>query len=347
MESADITYFFQNFCKTNVIAFNNGKQHVVRQDCRFLDELGRALPNGFQMSSYTQIMTQDIEWTSPMNHQYAINGLTNYFSGAYEIFKIIKHVLTSGQFITQEHHDTMIALTKGSLANQTIYTFLINGQLAAIYAEWKANKTYCKDGSMIHNKIAELYANNIPLNFPNIQQISNNETMLEPTNSWRTLIKGTIVSDDFQIHMKIWKFLNDYMVMIRGYATATKIEPLPVKEKKKKKKPETETLVDEKEKEKSTETKSVSVEEKKKKKTIPVALKRKVWAKWMGEDIGKAKCLRCKLTDITQLNFHCGHIIAEAAGGELKVDNLKPICQSCNSSMGTINMDEFITKYGF
>ena len=78
-----------------------------------------------------------------------------------------------------------------------------------------------------------------------------------------------------------------------------------------------------------------------------MALKRKVWAKWMGEDMGKAKCLCCKLTDITQLNFHCGHIIAEAMGGELKVDNLKPICQSCNSSMGMTNMDEFISKYGF
>ena len=86
---------------------------------------------------------------------------------------------------------------------------------------------------------------------------------------------------------------------------------------------------------------------KKKKKPIPVALKRKVWSKWVGEDIGKAKCMCCQLTDITQLSFHCGHIIAEAMGGELKADNLKPICQSCNSSMGTTNMNEFIQKYGF
>jgi len=92
---------------------------------------------------------------------------------------------------------------------------------------------------------------------------------------------------------------------------------------------------------------NTTVTEKKKKKTIPVALKRKVWNKWVGEDTGKAKCMCCHLTDITQLSFHCGHIIAEAMGGELKVDNLKPICQSCNSSMGTTNMNEFIQKYGF
>lgn len=84
-----------------------------------------------------------------------------------------------------------------------------------------------------------------------------------------------------------------------------------------------------------------------KKKSIPIALKRKIWAKWIGEDVGKTKCICCKLTDITQLNFSCGHVISEFNGGELKVDNLKPICSSCNSSMGTTNMDEYMNKYGF
>ena len=46
------------------------------------------------------------------------------------------------------------------------------------------------------------------------------------------------------------------------------------------------------------------------------------------------------------MSFHCGHIISEANGGEIKLDNLRPICHSCNSSMGTVNMDEFIIKYG-
>ena len=46
------------------------------------------------------------------------------------------------------------------------------------------------------------------------------------------------------------------------------------------------------------------------------------------------------------LNFSCGHVIAEANGGELKLNNLKPICMSCNSSMGTQNMDSYIQKYG-
>jgi hypothetical protein len=83
------------------------------------------------------------------------------------------------------------------------------------------------------------------------------------------------------------------------------------------------------------------------KKSIPATLKRKVWNKYIGEDIGKSTCLCCKLSTITQLSFNCGHIIAESKGGELKMDNLKPICQSCNSSMGTMNMDEYMLKLGF
>jgi 5-methylcytosine-specific restriction endonuclease McrA len=83
------------------------------------------------------------------------------------------------------------------------------------------------------------------------------------------------------------------------------------------------------------------------KKRIPAALKGKLWNKWIGEDIGKSKCICCKLTDITMLNFSCGHILAESNGGELKMDNLKPICKSCNSSMGIMDMNEYIVKFGF
>ena len=81
---------------------------------------------------------------------------------------------------------------------------------------------------------------------------------------------------------------------------------------------------------------------KKKKKPIPATIKRLVWNTHIGEEKGKSKCLCCKITDITQLSFNCGHIVAESNGGELKVSNLMPICQNCNSSMGTKNMNEFM-----
>jgi len=81
---------------------------------------------------------------------------------------------------------------------------------------------------------------------------------------------------------------------------------------------------------------------KKKKKAIPATIKRLVWNTNIGEMIGKSKCLCCNSTDITQMSFNCGHIVAEANGGDTIVSNLKPICQNCNSSMGTKNMDEFM-----
>jgi 5-methylcytosine-specific restriction endonuclease McrA len=81
---------------------------------------------------------------------------------------------------------------------------------------------------------------------------------------------------------------------------------------------------------------------KNKKKAISATIKRLVWNTNIGEDIGKSKCLCCKATDITQMSFNCGHIVAEANGGETIVSNLKPICQNCNSSMATKNMDEFM-----
>jgi hypothetical protein len=40
------------------------------------------------------------------------------------------------------------------------------------------------------------------------------------------------------------------------------------------------------------------------------------------------------LTTISQLNFHCGHIVAEINGGSTKLDNIIPICQYCNLSIG-------------
>ena len=70
-------------------------------------------------------------------------------------------------------------------------------------------------------------------------------------------------------------------------------------------------------------------DKKKKKKPISATVKKLVWNINIGEEIGKSKCMCCNSTDITQISFNCGHIIAEANGGETIVSNLKPICQNC------------------
>ena len=94
-----------------------------------------------------------------------------------------------------------------------------------------------------------------------------------------------------------------------------------------------------------TTTKTTKHTTKNRKKSIPSTVKRLVWNKYIGENIGKYKCYCCKLTDITQLSFHCGHVISEKNGGKIDIDNLRPICQNCNSSMGITNMNDFISEY--
>jgi 5-methylcytosine-specific restriction endonuclease McrA len=77
-------------------------------------------------------------------------------------------------------------------------------------------------------------------------------------------------------------------------------------------------------------------------KTIPQSLKTAVWDRWIGMGEGQTVCCVCKVITIYQSVFHCGHIVAKSRGGLNIVENLRPICQSCNSSMGNQNMDDFI-----
>ena len=84
---------------------------------------------------------------------------------------------------------------------------------------------------------------------------------------------------------------------------------------------------------------------KKGKEKIPVAVRKIVWNTYIGKDNVKGKCLCCNGEDITSTNFECGHVKSEKNGGEVSIDNLRPICSSCNKSMGTNDMDEFMTRY--
>lgn len=81
------------------------------------------------------------------------------------------------------------------------------------------------------------------------------------------------------------------------------------------------------------------------KKTIPKALRASVWHAYIGQEIGMTKCPCCETSDITPFNFECGHIMAETKGGSTTIDNLRPICGTCNRSMGTMEMNEFIQTY--
>jgi hypothetical protein len=50
---------------------------------------------------------------------------------------------------------------------------------------------------------------------------------------------------------------------------------------------------------------------------------------------------------ITIREFHVGHVTSEANGGNMNIDNLRPICATCNNSMGTMDMKEYVQKWGY
>jgi 5-methylcytosine-specific restriction endonuclease McrA len=83
------------------------------------------------------------------------------------------------------------------------------------------------------------------------------------------------------------------------------------------------------------------------KERIPPTVKNSVWNKFVGPDVKRGECFSCGIEPITTANFQCGHIQSEAHGGKVTIENLRPICNLCNSSMGSENMVDFINKYGF
>ncbi len=94
-----------------------------------------------------------------------------------------------------------------------------------------------------------------------------------------------------------------------------------------------------------TEVASAHAPAKEKRKSIPKIIKDQVWDHYVGKEKGNILCFCCKKKEIRQSSFHAGHVIAVAKGGSTTVDNLRPICRSCNQSMGTMDMNSFIETY--
>ena len=288
--------------------------------------------------------------------------LINWFCNNYEIFKVIASIFNDNYtFISTNEHK--ILLNTHPLFGIATYIYTLNNILYNIYDIWKLDYEYYitnnNDNLKIIHKIDFLkFKFNITNSYLLMTDIFyniNKEQLLK--NNLQQFYEGN--EDNYEYFFELYNYLMEYINSIVKKESCKKIirilEKINHKEYCKKiikilrekyicKK---ELLKKESPKKFTPIKKDTPIKEKYKKKPIPPPLKRNAWHKYIGEDIGKAKCLCCKLADITQMSFHCGHIIAESKGGELSVNNLKPICQSCNSSMGTQNMDEYIKKYGF
>ena len=84
--------------------------------------------------------------------------------------------------------------------------------------------------------------------------------------------------------------------------------------------------------------------EKPKRKSIPKTLKNDVWDKYIGREKGVGNCEVCS-GEIECRSFHCGHVKSVKDGGDTIIENMRPICGTCNTSMGTENLFEFKEKY--
>lgn len=80
-----------------------------------------------------------------------------------------------------------------------------------------------------------------------------------------------------------------------------------------------------------------------KRRLMPKNVRMDVWSKFMGK-VWEGDCVVCgRVIDCTE--FHVGHVVAHARGGTDHVDNLRPICAPCNTSMGTQDLDEYRKMY--
>jgi len=75
-------------------------------------------------------------------------------------------------------------------------------------------------------------------------------------------------------------------------------------------------------------------------KAIPKKIRGEAWKIQFG-DSTKGSCFCCKKDLDIFDNWHAGHIVSHSNNGTDTADNLRPVCGSCNLSMGTENMDAF------
>jgi hypothetical protein len=77
---------------------------------------------------------------------------------------------------------------------------------------------------------------------------------------------------------------------------------------------------------------------------LPKKTRDRVWDKYVGRTEREGKCFVCK-DKITIGNWECSHVIAVANEGKNNLDNLRPLCKTCNRDMGIMNMNEYKKKF--
>jgi len=80
-----------------------------------------------------------------------------------------------------------------------------------------------------------------------------------------------------------------------------------------------------------------------KKTPVPKVLKCMVWEEYIGREF-EGHCYCCS-SNIDVFHFHAGHVEPASKGGNMSLENLRPVCASCNLSMSNKNMIDFINQH--
>ena len=173
-------------------------------------------------------------------------------------------------------------------------------------------------------------------------KIQNNE--LEETINKIEPLKIIInKSEPLSLMVQLEKQKNDIELRMKEEIKKQEEEKRILEEEERLKLEEEKNILEAEEKRKMEEEKK---ENKKKKQSIPKNVRMIIWNHYIGEDIIKHKCLCCKKVTISNTNFEVGHVLSEKNAGTHEINNLRPICFSCNHSMGAENMVDFVVKYG-
>lgn len=78
---------------------------------------------------------------------------------------------------------------------------------------------------------------------------------------------------------------------------------------------------------------------------IPAALREQVWKRHTTNVCDTGSCFVCERA-LLFADMECGHIVAHALGGTSTLDNLMPICKTCNRDMGIMNLMQYRAMLG-
>lgn len=78
----------------------------------------------------------------------------------------------------------------------------------------------------------------------------------------------------------------------------------------------------------------------KRRERIPASVRKRVWANANDEKSLLGKCFTCERS-LEFTDMECGHVVPLALGGPTTVENMMPVCRTCNRDMGIMHLEAY------